>query len=1026
MLVIMHQLDSHIRKMLQEIQRFETLESMELEGIEIADHGGEFAPFENGGIWGMAERWQDFRVRVTVPEDWKDMVVLRQATGREGQWDASNPQFVVRVNGRVEQAFDVNHRELPLEAGKTYDILLNGYSQTPSNDCKQPPRLWLTLDHISAQLRGLYYDLAVPYEAAVLLPEDNREREITLETLSRALDILDLRDPGSEECIASAAAAREFLKTEYYEPLSQKAPVAQADAVGHTHIDVAWLWDLYQTRHKAVRSFSTVLKLMERYPEYKFMSSQAHLYNVVKQDEPEVFQRIKQRVAEGRWEPEGGMWVEADCNVTSGESLVRQFLYGQMFFTQEFGKPSRILWLPDVFGYSAALPQILKLAGIDYFMTTKISWSEYNLTPYDTFLWKGIDGSEVLTHFSPSRDYHNDNTAAGHEGLAHYTTYNADLNPSQMKGGWQRYQQKGLDDHFLVSYGFGDGGGGPTEKMLEYGRRMETPMPGVPKVNQCHARPFFEALEKRVSGDPRLPKWSGELYLEYHRGTYTAIAKNKRNNRKIELLLRDVEFWRTVAYVRTGLNYPQEALDEIWRDVLTLQFHDILPGSSIKKVYDDSDEMYAQRFGELNAMLDEAIAALSGEMAGDVIVLNSLSHVRGDVISFDAPETVKSLVAADGTVYPVQREDGICKAFVGNLAPMAVSAFAFSDREAPAHGLVVAKDGFDTPFFSGRFDSAMRITSLIEKKSGRQVVKEGQALNTIVCYENRPHNYDAWDVNIYYDRRHWDVDDVQNVEMLASGPIEAVLRVTYRYMHSTLVQDIHLYRDLPRIDFVTEVDWKEKNYMLKARFPVDVFYNEATYDIQYGNIKRPTHKNTSWDAAKFEVCGHKWADVSEDDFGATILNDCKYGHSIDENAMALTLLKSSIYPNPEADQEMHHFTYSFAPHTGDWKDAGIPNMAYDLNVPARTAKGLGNAEMQPFVAVNAENIVVEVVKRAQNGSGIVVRMYENFGRRTNVHVTPGFQWNSVELVNLLEQKLADASLDLTFHPYEIKTLLFRK
>lgn len=1017
--------------MLQELQRLTVRRSVPVEGIEIAARGDMARkPFVNGAFWAEDGEWFDFFATVTVPDDFAGRAVLRVRTGREAEWEAINPQFVVRVDGEIVQAFDTKHTTLLLPGGpgRTFALELNGYAK-PSEPEQTLPVFMLTLEDVDEATQQLVYDIDVPYHAAIQLAAGDRDREVTLETLARALDLLDLRAPHSDAYAASVAHAREYLRTEYYAKRAPLEPIAYADCVGHTHIDVAWLWDLEQTRHKAVRSFSTVLQLMDRYPEYLFMSSQPALYDMVKTDEPALYARIKEAVASGRWEVEGGMWVEADCNLASGEALVRQFLYGQAFFEQEFGKRSRILWLPDVFGYSAALPQIMRLAGIDYFMTTKLSWSEYNLSPYDTFTWQGIDGSEVLTHFSPARDYA-PSANESHDQLPYFTTYNAMIIPSQITGGWQRFQQKGLDNHFLVSYGYGDGGGGPTDWMLENARRMQAPLPATPVVRQQHARPFFEALDARVSDDPRLPKWSGELYLEYHRGTYTAMARNKRENRTAELLLRDLELWRTLAARQAGLAYPQDALDAIWKDVLTLQFHDILPGSSIQKVYEDSKTMYAARFAEIDKLTAEGTQSLTAKAGGDVLAFNSLSHTRDDVIWFDAPNGVTAVRDAAGTLYPVQRVGERACAFVRGLAPMGTTPLWFAKMDAP-DGVTIDQHGFETPFYSGTFDAAMRISRLHDKRANREVAKDGETLNRIVCYENKPHNYDAWEMNIYYDRRHWEVDDVESVDVVSAGPVLGQLRVTYRYMASRIEQLVTVYHDLPRIDFETTVDWREVQYLLKAHFPVDVFYTEATYDIQYGNVRRATHKNTTWDVARFEVCAHKWADVSEDGYGVSLLNDCKYGHSIDEDSMALTLLKSSTYPNPTADQEVHYFTYSLLPHVGGWREGGTVDSAYALNVPVNVApSGGGEGQAASFAAVDAPNVIIEAVKQTQDGDGVIVRMYECHGRRTDATLSLGFAPASAVFCNLLEEKLEpavvqDRHIPVTLRPYQIVSLRIR-
>ncbi|MEA5014875.1 MAG: glycoside hydrolase family 38 C-terminal domain-containing protein [Candidatus Limiplasma sp.] len=860
------------------------------------------------------------------------------------------------------------------------------------------------------------------------MPAGERERETTLELLSKTLDLLDLRSPHSEAFDASVEKARNFLEETFYAKRAQMPPEAIAECVGHTHIDIAWLWDMDQTRHKAARSFSTVLRLMEEYPEYKFMSSQAILYQMVKEDEPALYARIQQAVREGRWEVEGGMWVEADCNLAGGEALARQLLYGQAFFQREFGVRCRILWLPDVFGYSAALPQLLKQAGIDFFMTTKLSWSEFNKTPYDTFLWQGIDGSEVLTHFSPSRDYVPQGQSLSAQDLSFFTTYNAMLAPGQIKGGWQRFQQKELDDHFLVTFGYGDGGGGPTDWMMENARRMHSPLPGCPSVRMGHARDFFEALHQRVTGDPRLPCWSGELYLEYHRGTYTAMGRNKRSNRKMELLLREVELWRSVAQRQEGLPYPKERLEALWLDVLTMQFHDILPGSSIQKVYEDSASLYATDEKVLEGLLTEGITALSQRVAGDVLAFNALSHIRDDMLWFDAPETVTALRDAHGRLYPVQHVQSRACAFVQGLLPMGITAFWFDGLPAEAPRVAITPEGFRTPHFEGIFDEGMRIKSLIDKRADRQVARQGEVLNRLVCYENKPHNFDAWDINIYYKRRCWEIGCPTAVEVLAEGPVLGRLRVTYSYMNSTIQQIITVYHDLPRIDFDTQVDWKEKQYLLKAHFPVDVFYKEATYDIQFGNLTRPTHQNTSWDKARFEVCAHRWMDVSEQGYGVSLLNDCKYGYAVDERGMSITLLKSSIDPNPAADQETHHFTYALWPHQEGWREGQTNQSAAALNNPVRTALGMGEgAPEKPFASVDAPNVIIETVKEAEDGRGTILRLYECHGRRTQARVRLGAVPSRAALCNLLEEAVEQVpfqgrQISLLLHPYQILTL----
>lgn len=1029
----LHQRALRIRRMLTELENLVILRQQPVEKITVAPRGSsDFQPFENGNFWAVTEEWTDFSFECTIPQHFTSKVMLYATTGREEEWEATNPQFEVIVNGEMVQAFDTKHTRLLLQSkavpGQTFSILLRGYSKL-SDKNQTPPVLSLFLADVNPDVEALIYDIKVPWEAVNTLPDGDRDREIVLKTLCDAVNLLDLRQKHSAAFDASIHEARAFLQKNLYDYYAQDPPVALASCVGHTHIDVAWLWDLYQTRFKAVRSFSTVLKLMEQYDEYRFMSSQPVLYQFVQEDAPQVFEKIKARIEEGRWEPEGGMWVEADCNLASGEALVRQFLHGKEYFRKNFNKNNEILWLPDVFGYSAALPQIMKLCGIKYFMTSKLSWSEFNLYPYDSFYWEGIDGTQILTHFTPARDF-----ASGTQfDLAYFTTYNAMLEPGQLKGGWQRFQQKGLDNTFIVSYGFGDGGGGPTEWMLENGRRMATPLPGIPVAVQQHPSQFFKKLEENLSTNPDTPTWCGELYLEYHRGTYTAVGKNKRNNRKIELMLREVELWASYAAADKNHTYPAKELHQIWEEMLTLQFHDILPGSSIKKVYDDSDIIYANLFSRLEKIKEDLFETLSASLSGNLAVYNSLSYTRDDLVSFSSNQNITALIDEKGTSYPVQKDEKGYISHVKGLQPMGASTFSFSNESLDEHhGFLVTTAGFSTPFFEGTFDQSMRISSLVDKRTGRQLCKDGELLNRIVCYENKPHNYDAWDINIYYNQQHWDVEEVADVQIISSGPVLCRLRTTYKYINSTVTQDMVFYHDIPRIDFETHVDWQEVQYMLKAEFPVDVFYHEATYDIQYGNVKRPTHQNTSWDVARFEVCAHKWADVSEGNYGVSLLNDCKYGYGIDNQKMTLTLLKSSTNPDPVADIGEHVFTYSLYPHTGNWQQGDTVKQGYQLNI-LTTAVVLSSSgksrTLSSLFNVTTPGVLVEAVKQQLDGDGIILRLYESFGQRQDhVIINTGLTMEKASLCNLIEEEIAPADftsnqITCSLKPYEIKSFL---
>ncbi len=994
--------------------------------------------FEPGDRWGGKDKHGWFKTRAVVPERFNGkQLVFEVKTEREGDWDALNPQFLVYVNGKLIQGMDVNHREIILSdyarSGEEFEIYLHAYSGMKEGLIA----LHSFLSVFDSNVNKLYYDIKVPFDVALLLDKEDKNRIDILNYLENAVNLIDLRIPFTKAFDQSVIEASSYLENEFYGKFCGHENII-ANSVGHTHIDVAWLWTLAQTREKTARSFSTVLNLMKQYPEYLFMSSQPQLYKYVKEDFPEIYEEIKKRVAEGRWEPEGAMWLEADCNISSGESLVRQLLFGLRFFKQEFGVESKILWLPDVFGYSAALPQILKKSGIDYFMTTKISWNEYNKIPADTFIWKGMDGTEILTHFITTTDANQPNTIS--------TTYNGDLVPKQVIGSWQRYQQKDINNEVLISFGFGDGGGGPTKEMLENARRMGKGIPGCPKVRLSRSLDYFKKLENKVKDNRKLPKWVGELYLEYHRGTYTSMARNKKFNRKSEYLYQDAELFNVLSTQAAGIgNYPAQEINEGWETILLNQFHDILPGSSIKEVYEDSKAQYIEigKKGQklLGAALD-SIASRIGLSERSVVVFNQLGFERSDIAVVELPDGYEKAYVLDkqGRPLPSQviYEQGIRKIvfYAEGIPAKGYKAFCISQEDQSDSlfdkALHVSADHkvIENQYFKIHFDDCFNMTSLLDKLSGREIIKEGQRANVLQAFEDKPHNYDAWDINIYYSEKMWEVNDVESVRLIENGPLRAGVEIRRRFLNSTITQEIYLYSCIGRIDVVNKIDWREKQILLKASFPVDVHAEKATYEIQYGNVERPTHGNTSWDKAKFEVCAHKWADVSEDGYGVSLLNDCKYGHSIRDSEMKLTLLKSATSPNPDADRECHEFTYSLYPHQDSWKEANTVHMAYSLNCPVYCRledahEGILPPEMS-YIGMDVPNVMIEVVKQAEDGNGTIVRMYECYNRRTTVSAKTFKDVMSVWECDLMENNLNEMSHDknsfrFEIKPYEIKT-----
>lgn len=1016
-------------KMLRTEDKFTDIENLDTSSWE---------DFKKEQIWGGHREYYWFETTVEIPDSMAGKCIVYEiTTGQEGQWDATNPQFSLYVNGRMKQGMDVNHRESVLTekgvAGEKFHIVLSAFTGDQNFSLKLDSKLKV-LDRATEKY---YYDLLVPYNVARLLNTEDHAYLTIISCLNESLNLLDLRKEHSREYYESLGEAQAYITKEFYEKQCGSSE-AEVYCVGHTHIDVAWLWSLKVTEDKAVRSFSTVLDLMNQYPEYIFMSSQPQLYKYVKKNAPEVYEEIKKRIAEGRWEPEGGMFVEADCNIASGEALVRQFVHGQRFFKEEFGKDNSILWLPDVFGYSAALPQIMNKCGLPYFMTTKISWNEFNKMPYDTFEWEGIDGSRVLTHFIPARDYNKGAVEGGTE-TEHFTTYNGFLNPSQVKGGWKRYSQKYLNDEVLMSFGYGDGGGGPTPDMLENYRRLSEGIPGCPRTKMSTAKNFFETLENKVKDHKYLPSWVGELYLEYHRGTYTSMARNKRYNRKSEFAYMNAELYESLTDTLLGCPYPKEEIRDAWEVILRNQFHDILPGSSIKEVYDDSKEEYEGILSTSESLKEKALASVAENVkapANSIVVFNPNSNCADDLAEFTyTGNGLPQVFDGDSSLLVQKTEDGTYIFRALSVPGKGYKTFSLAESEderkpAGTDCLVVTGGHMENKFFSIDLNEKGQFCRIFDKEAGREVLKEGEAGNVLMSYEDRPHNYDAWDVNNYYVEKSWEISQVESITAVENGPVRGCLLIERRYLDSVIKQYIYIYRDIKRIDIRNEIDWKEHQIFLKALFPVDIHTSEASFDIQYGNVKRNTHYNTSWDFARFEVCVHKWLDVSEDGYGVSILNDCKYGSSVHDGVIGISLLKSPIYPNPEADKEHHTFTYSIYPHQAGWREAGTVNQAYLLNNPlAAVIKDNDGGALSPsfgFVSSSKENVIIEVVKKAEEDDAFVIRLYECYNRRTHTKLTFGQKLASICECNMMEEGCEPVAFEgncaeFTIKPYEIKT-----
>ena len=958
----------------------------------------DLVPFE-GDEWRLGEdRHAWFCKHLVLPDDLKGQKIRMEITTGTRGWNVKNPQFIAYVDGEMVQGLDVNHTSFPLGEKCEYDICLYAYTGAMTQDLK----FRATAYAINELCEKVYYDIRVPYELLSCLNPLTKEYADMLEYLNAATNLIDLRQAPGGEFQASLEAANDYLETEFYGKYCHTTERGVI-CIGHTHIDCAWKWTLAQSREKVQRSFSSVLVNMQAYPEYKFMQSQPLLYQYIKEEAPAVYEGIKQRVKEGRWEPEGAMWVEPDCNLPSGESFVRQLLYGKQFYRDEFGVESKVFWEPDVFGYSASLPQILRKSGVEYFVTSKLSWNEKNRYPYDVFKWRGIDGTEINSYFLTSQERVPDEA-----GYRNQTNYNAHPTAKYIGGTFHRMQQKNLTNEVLLPFGSGDGGGGPTPSDLEQWLRLSRGLPATPTAKMGFVREFLEKLFARNEGNNRLPTWEGELYFELHRGCLTSIEKNKKNNRTSELLYQNVEQLAVLNSLLLFADYPQKELKDAWLTILTNQFHDILPGSSIGQVYDVSDQDYARilTWGrKAERELFEAIASRV-ETAGGLLVYNphtvaKAGHVRvnGELVY------VKDIPAKGWCVTEPQRA-------VGSIS--------------------VSESRLENEYFIVELDETCEITRLYDKKNDREVLKCGGKGNRLVAYEDIPFAHDAWEISEYYTEKSWKIDDVQSVKIIKDG-VRSGLRVERKFLSSTVGQNIWLYENMPKIDFETDADWHEHHLLIKALFDTDIHANRATYNIQFGNIERSTTKNTSWDTARFEVCGHKYADLSEGNYGVALMNDCKYGYGIHDGVMGLSLIKCATDPYPEADIGEHHFTYSLYPHAGRVEDCAVEALSYEMNKPM-LAMELGKQkgslpETFSLVSVDKANVIVETVKQAEDGSGTVVRMYESTNSKTACRVSIGIPVERVSVCDLQENELEtlpveNSSVTLTVKPYEIVTLKF--
>ena len=978
---------------------------------------GRYQTIREGVVWGKAWDTAWFHLTGTVPESWRGRPLAAHLdfNGEGLVFDEAGRPLQGITNGSIfDRTFS---RSLVLlkdraRGGEKVELWVeaacNGLEglERKADPPREDPDRHGTYVGTANCMRLVWMDMAVWHlwidlkvllkQLEALSPDTVRHARI-LRSLDRTITVYADNPDNAEAC---RAMLRPVLSCRAH------ASALKVTAVGHAHIDTAWKWPVRESIRKCARSFSSQLRLLQRYPDYVFGASQPQHYQFIKERYPDIYSDIRRAVKAGRWECQGGMWVEADCNLIGGESMVRQFLHGKNFFMDEFGVDVRNLWLPDVFGYSAALPQIMKKAGCDTFVTQKLSWSQFNRFPHSTFRWIGIDGSEALAHFPPENNY------------------NSLLSPMGLSRAEQRFGERGFMDGFLSLFGIGDGGGGPTEEHIEVGLRQRN-LEGSPRVAFGSADSFLRKLSRYRD---ELPTWSGELYLEMHLGTLTTQARVKRGNRMLETRLRQVEWlWSALPLER----YPGGALDRLWKTLMLHQFHDILPGSSIAKVYERTEEDYRRMQAECSRLIAKAGRALFKRRKDSLTLVNVLSCEWRRPVELPNDWGEAGAVTEQGELVPVQIENGRALAL----------------PTVPAHGAVTLRPKgraeqcrrrrgltLENSLVRYEFSEDGAVTRAFDKIARRDAIEPGQKCNVLTLYEDRPNVYDAWDIDFSYESLRLETARAVRAQRLPGGPVREGIRFTLAIGQSEIEQEVFLAADSLRLEFRTRVIWRERHRMLRVAFPVAVRADTFHADIQYGFAARPTHRNTSWDRAKFEVAAHRYVDLSAPDYGVALLNDCKYGHKVHENTIDLNLLRSPTNPDPDADQGQHEFVYALLPHAGDLIRSPVMAEAACLNVPALCFENNIPREADLFPCrIEGRGVSLEVAKKAEKTDELVLRMVETEGRSSVCRIFLEHTFERLAETDLMEwtDKAAMSctadGIELRFKPFEIRTFkAFRK
>jgi len=939
----------------------------------------------------------------------------------------------IRYGGGREEGFglDPNHQRFPL-LGSTFSIEADMVARFPFGVPNRSPHIWMarlvllepSLMRLIRQLKLIAEAVGALHEHEVVYPLlDCAEAALASITwpsstgtyLARTaespnmLSIWELPerlDPQPEglndEERASVARAVDRLETDLRNIQLRYPPQGKLAVTGQAHLDLAWLWPLKETRRKAQRTYHTAISLMDRYPEFRFHQSTAQIYAFIEEDDPDLFARIREKSRAGQWETIGGMWVEPDLNMPTGESLVRQLLYGQRYFDRTFGSTHTVAWLPDCFGFTPALPQLLRSAGIENFFTTKLNWSETNRFPYDLFLWEGLDGSRVLAYMF-------DNPEGRGERLG-LSGYNGDPGPYAAVNTWRNDRAKYVYPEGLLSIGYGDGGGGPTAEMIEDLNVLAT-FPAIPNMQFTVVREFYDRLRAGCEGK-EVPVWVGELYLELHRGTLTSQGRTKYLHRRAE---RDLVAAEVLSAMNVLLGGAEPAsLESHWRMVLRNEFHDILPGSSIREVYETAE-------AELSTVIQKADVVIqmegrklvehlspAGSREGLLVVNPDLSprplriEVNHDVPSGQQVEG--GYVLSSGQVVPALGAHVVFGALSGESLDVSLRHL-----ENDLIRVDLAEDG--------------TLSSVYDKRAGREVL-DGRG-NALWVYVDKPRDWDAWDIDIGYTQAGEEIRAVESIDVVESGPHRAAIRITRRFRNSRITQDIRLWANSARLEFKTTLDWRDRHWLLKTRFPLAVRSPHATFEVAFGVIQRPTHRNTSWETARFEVAGHRFADLSEPGYGVALLNDGKYGHHVLGNELGLSLLRSPAYPDPLADEGIQTFTYALYPHEGTWCEGGVLMEAEDLNRPLLAWPCNAESETS-WQALKLEGLPLGLgtLKVLEDGGGLVLRAYEPQGARGPVALNLPSPWLVESEMNLLERFMGSPALSFT--PFQVHSWLLRR